>query len=114
MPWNSMIGRPNWDRPRAYATASSSAACASPTEHAAMPSRPEFNADSAIRKPSPGAPSSRSAGTCASSNSIWVVGEPVRPILRSGGAAVRPGVAASTSRHEMPRPPSGAVRTIVV
>ena len=48
-----------------------------------------------------------------SSRMSWAVGDAFAPIFRSGAAAVRPGVAPSTSRQVMPRAPSSDVRTII-
>ena len=36
------------------------------------------------------------------SKRIVAVAEPVRPILRSGGSALRPSVEAGTRKHEIP------------
>ena len=52
MPWNSAIGWPNCSRCERIVEAQSSAAWASPVAQAAMPSRPESRAASAIRIPS--------------------------------------------------------------
>ena len=56
IPWNWATGVPNCFRSRANASAASSAACAKPTEHAAIPSRPPSSASIAIRKPTPSSP----------------------------------------------------------
>ncbi len=63
MPWNSAIGCPNCCLSFAYDAATSSAACARPVAHAAMPSRPESRADKAIRIPSPSSPIRFERGT---------------------------------------------------
>ena len=98
----------------AYSTAASSAACATPTAHAAIPSRPASSADSAMEKPWPSAPSSRSAGTRAPSSSTCAVTDPRMPIFFSGLPKPRPGVPFSASRALIPLAPSSEVRTIRV
>ena len=75
-----------------------------------MPRRPESSALIAIRKPVPVSPISRSAGTRASSNAICAIGDDRRPIVRSRGSGLMPGVAAGASRHEMPAAPGPPVR----
>ena len=67
-----------------------------------MPSRPESSPARAIFSPSPSWPRSRSAGMRTSSNRIVAVAEPVSPIFRSGGSALRPSVSAGTRKQEMP------------
>jgi hypothetical protein len=79
-----------------------------------MPRRPEFSASSAILSPAPSHEISRSALTRASSRCSWATTEPVRPMVRSGLAADRPGVAPSTSRQLMCSLGSSEVRAIIV
>jgi hypothetical protein len=109
-----MIGRPNDSRSRAYAMATSRAACARPTATALIPSRPESSAESAIAMPWPGSPTSRSAGRGTSSSRSAAVCEAVRPIFSSGRAALKPGRSGVRWKQETPREPSAAVRRNVV
>ncbi len=90
------------------------AACASPTAHAAMPSRPESSADSAMVNPWPSSPIRRSTPTRAPSRSTWAVVDALNPIFRSGRAAETPGVSAGTSSVEIPCGPSSDVRTMTL
>jgi hypothetical protein len=78
-----------------------------------MPSRPVSSPASAIRIPSPSAPSRRSASTRTPSNRIVAVVDPVSPIFRSAGSAESPSLAAGTRKQEMPREPS-PVRAITL
>ena len=113
-PWNSAIAVPNWCRSRAYAIAQSKAAWASPVAQAAMPSRPESNADRAIRIPSPSSPIRRSASNGTASRYIAAVGEAVRPILCSGLPKLTPGASAGTWKQLIPWVRSRLVRANVV
>ena len=60
--------------------------------------------------PSPSSPRSRSAGMRTSSNRIVAVAEPVSPIFRSGGSALRPSESAGTRKQEMPLRVVGGAR----
>ena len=82
--WNLEIGFPNARRSFAYASAWSSAPCASPTPIAATPMRPMSRIAMNWRKPAPRGPSRFSSGTRQSSNASGRVSDAFQPILRYG------------------------------
>ena len=67
MPWNSAIALPNCLRSLTYAVACASAPAAMPTACAAIVTRVWSRVRSAVLKPVPSAPTSRSAGMRQSS-----------------------------------------------
>ena len=70
---------------------------------------------SAILKPSPSSPTSRSAGIAQSSKYSSRVGEPLMPSLCSGAPNVKPGSPSSSTKAEIPfAPASGSVTAITV
>ncbi len=86
----------------------SKAACAPPSEHAAMFSRPPLRPFIAMPKPvpSPSAPPSiASAGTRTPSRITWAVGWACQPIFSSSAPKLSPGVPFSMTKAEMPRGP---------
>src|SRR3954465_1243530 len=101
-PWNSPMGRPNCWRSRLYDAARSSAAWASPVAAAAMPSRPESSAESAMDMPCPGLPTIRPASPSAPSKLTWRTVSQERPILRSGAPNEMPSVSAGITKQDSP------------
>ena len=111
-PWNSITGRPNCRRSRAKVTAASKAVWAKPTEHAAIPSRPESRAASAIVKPWPSSPTRLSAGTSHPTKISSRIGEACQPIFSSGLPNSNPAQPFSTANAEIPFGPSPPVRAM--
>ena len=85
---------------------------AAPMEQAPILSRPPSRPAMAILKPSPSPPMRLSAGTRQPSNSTMEVGWECQPSFFSCAPKVRPGVALSTARQEMPAGPGPPVRAI--
>ena len=96
-------------------TARSSAAWASPTAQAAMPSRPESSAPSAILKPSPfGADQPLGRDPRAVEDDLRRRGGVGPHLALGGGGGEARRVPASASRQVIPRGPSSEVRAISV
>jgi hypothetical protein len=82
--WKREIGWPNARRCFAYASAWSSAPCASPTPIAATPMRPMSSTWRNCLKPLPRGPSRFSSGTRQPSKLNGRVSDAFQPILRYG------------------------------
>ena len=102
-PWFIAIGWPNCTRSRAYATACSKAARATPTALAAVPGRVLSSVCIAILKPSPSSPSRFAAGTCTSWKASAEVSVARWPILSRCFSIVTPSASVGTTKAVSPR-----------
>ena len=105
MPCISEMVLPNAFLCLAYSTASSYAACATPTAWAAMPIRLAFRTSIVALNPSYSSPIRLVTGTRQSSKNTSHVDEARIPILPCMGLIVMPGVSPSTIRATKPRDP---------